>query len=98
MLVEGGLCALVLGTAIVAFSVRALFATTKALRTALFILMVVWFVLSLVATVSESRTTWLLLAVIALSCRLTEADPEGMEQVFLSPVRLETIEPAADFQ
>jgi O-antigen ligase len=98
IVVEGGLCALLFATAIVAFAMRALFATTGALRTALFTLMTVWLVSSLVGTVSENRTTWLLLAMIALSCRLAEADPQGMDLAFPGPVRFEAVEPAADFQ
>ena len=98
IVVEGGICALLLATVIVAFAMRALFATTGALRTALFTLMTVWLVSSLVGTVSENRTTWLLLAMIALSCRLAEADPQGMELAFPGTVRFEAVEPAADFQ
>ena len=42
----------------------------------------VWIVTSLVATVEESRTTWLLLALIALAGRLAVEDPEGLDACF----------------
>ncbi len=41
----------------------------------------VWVVTSLVATVEESRTTWLLLALIALAGRLAVEEPEGLQLV-----------------
>jgi O-Antigen ligase len=82
ILVEGGLCALVLATAIVAYSMRSVLATGGALRIALMTLMAVWLMSSLVGTVGESRTTWLLLAVVALSRRLAEEQPTQVEEGF----------------
>lgn len=82
ILVEGGLCALVLATAIVAYSMRSALATGGALRIALMTLMAVWLMSSLVGTVGESRTTWLLLAVIAVSRRLAEEQPKRLEDRF----------------
>jgi hypothetical protein len=44
--------------------------------------LVVWVVTSLVATVHESRTTWLLLAMIALAGRLAVEEPVRLESCF----------------
>jgi len=85
ILVEGGLIALVLASGIVIFSVRSIFAIGGTLCIALMTSMAVWLISSLIGTVGESRTTWLLLAVIALSHRLTEEQPEQVEQQFPSP-------------
>jgi O-antigen ligase len=76
LLVEGGICALMLAAAIVAVSARSAFATKGALRVALITLLSVWVVSSLVGTVAESRTTWLLLALIALAARVAADEPE----------------------
>ena len=76
LLVEGGICALMLAAAIVAVSARSAFATKGALRVALITLLSVWGVSSLVGTVAESRTTWLLLALIALAARVAADEPE----------------------
>ena len=84
VVVEGGLIALALATGIVVVSVRSIFATGGALRIALATLMMVWLMSSLVGTVGESRTTWLLLAVCALSQRLTVETPEQVERQFPS--------------
>jgi hypothetical protein len=42
----------------------------------------------MVASVEESRTTWLLFAVIALSARLAEEQPDGLAACF--PARAPT--------
>jgi O-antigen ligase len=84
ILVEGGLCALVLATGIVALSMRSILATRRTLRVALMTLMAVWMTSSLVGTVGESRTTWLLLAVIALSHRLAEEQHDALDHEFPS--------------
>ena len=55
ILVEGGVCALAIASAIVAVSIKALSATSRVLRIALLSLMAVWLVSSLVGTVGESR-------------------------------------------
>lgn len=82
ILVEGGLIALVLATAIVAFSMRSILAASGMLRIALMTLMVVWLISSLVGTAGESRITWLLFAMIALSRRLAEEQPNELEDAF----------------
>jgi hypothetical protein len=55
--------------------------------------LVAWVVTSLVSTVETSRTTWLLLALIALAGRLTVEEPERMEACF--PAGAEHSEPDA---
>jgi len=80
--VSGGLCALFLAAAIVALAIRAVLVTRGKLRIALATALLVWIVTSLVATVEESRTTWLLLAMIALAGRLAEEDPELLSASF----------------
>jgi O-antigen ligase len=85
ILIEGGLVALALAIGIVVVSVQSIFATSGTLRICPATLMAVWLTSSLVGTVGESRTTWLLLAVIALSHRITEGRPEEVEQQFPSP-------------
>ena len=82
ILVEGGLVSLAIATAIVAVSVGSILATKGALRLALMTLMTVWFLSSLVGTVGESRTTWLLLGIIAVSHRLMLEQPEQLERLF----------------
>ena len=78
ILVETGLCGLVLATSVVAISIRAVGRTWGSLRTGLFLLMLVCGLSSLVGTVGENRMTWLLLGIVAVSRRLAENDPLGM--------------------
>jgi O-antigen ligase len=82
IVVEGGLFALALVTGIVFVSMRWILELQGTLRVALMTLMAVWLMSSLVGTVGESRTTWLLLAVIALSHRLAEEAPEELQAEF----------------
>jgi O-antigen ligase len=82
ILVNGGLCALFLAVTIVALAVIAIRRTQGALRLALATTLMVWVIASLTATVEESRTTWLLLALIALAGRLAVAEPEGLAVCF----------------
>jgi O-antigen ligase len=82
ILVEGGLCALFLATAIVILAARSVMWTRGTLRVALATLLLVWLVTSLVTTVQESRSTWLLLALIALASRLSVEDPEALKLCF----------------
>ena len=80
ILVESGLCGLVLATAIVVVAVRAIGRTSGELRLGLWVLMAVWAVSSLVGTVGENRMTWLLLGIVAVSQRLAEGDPDLMSE------------------
>jgi len=82
LLVGGGLCALFLASILLALAVWAVLKTRGALRTALLTALLVWLVTSLVATVEESRTTWLLLALIALAGRLAAEEPEELAGCF----------------
>jgi O-antigen ligase len=82
ILVGGGICAFFLAVAIVALAARSIHATHGSLRLALATALIVWIVTSLVATVEESRTTWLLLGVIALAGRLAVEDPECLATCF----------------
>ncbi|MGA7343844.1 MAG: O-antigen ligase family protein [Terracidiphilus sp.] len=83
--VGGGLCALFLAAGIVALAVRDVLETRGTLRVALATALLVWIVTSLVATVEESRTTWLLLALIALAGRLAVEDPVRLAACFPTP-------------
>ncbi len=80
--VAGGLCALCMAACIVALAARAVLATNGALRIALATALLVWMVTAMVATVEESRTTWLLMALMALAGRLAAESPREFAQVF----------------
>ena len=75
ILVTGGLCAFFLAAGIVAAAVWAVVRTRGPLQLTLATTLAVWLVTSLVATVEESRTTWLLLGLVALAGRLAMEDP-----------------------
>lgn len=80
--VEGGLCALFLAVAIVAAAFWAAMQTRGSLRVALLTTLLVWTVTSLVATVEENRTTWLLFSLIAAAGRLAREAPEELAACF----------------
>jgi len=82
IVVTGGLCALFLATAIVASAIWAIALTRPPLRWALATALLVWFFTSLVATVEENRTTWLLLAMIAFAGRLAVEQPQELAACF----------------
>jgi O-antigen ligase len=82
--VGGGLCALLLASLLLILAVRATLQTGGALRLALFTCMLVWAVTSLIATVEENRTTWLLFGLILVAARLSEDDPRGLVACFRS--------------
>jgi O-antigen ligase len=88
ILVEGGIFALILAAAIVVVCVHSVWQTEGPVRIALATALLAWLMTSLVATVTESRTTWLLLAVIALSGRLAMDDAEGLIECFAGDVSL----------
>ena len=85
ILVGGGLCAFFLAVAIVALAIRSILETHGTLRLALAVALTVWIVTSLVATVEESRTTWLLLALIALAGRLAVRRPKASRRKLPRP-------------
>jgi O-antigen ligase len=80
--VSGGLVALFLATAIVAVAIRSITQTKGQLRWAMALTLLVWGITSTVATVEENRSTWLLLAMIALAGRLGVEEPEGLDECF----------------
>ncbi|MEI9969396.1 MAG: O-antigen ligase family protein [Terracidiphilus sp.] len=82
--VSGGLCALFLAVLLFALAVRFAFRASGSLRLALVTSLIVWALTSLVATVEENRTTWLLFAMIAVAGRLAADDPGGLDDCFLS--------------
>ena len=82
ILVGGGLCAFFLAVAIVALAARSVLQTHGPLRLAMATALLVWVVTSLVATVEESRSTWLLLGLIALAGRLAVEEPERLAACF----------------
>jgi len=83
--VGGGLCALFLASILVALSVHAVFQMTGYLRMALVTALLVWAVTSLVATVEENRTTWLLFAMIIVASRLAAEDSRALTAIFEAP-------------
>jgi O-antigen ligase len=100
ILVSGGLCAFFLAVAIVVAAVRAVIETHGPTRLALATALLVWGITSLVATVEENRTTWLLLGIVALAGRLAVDDPKQLAALFngeahglgLKTVRRETVD------
>lgn len=92
ILVGGGLCALFLAIAILALAARSVLQTHGPLRIALATTLLVWTVTAMVATVEESRTTWLLIAMIALAGRLSADEPSMLAECFPEPVRTEKFE------
>ena len=80
--VGGGLVALFLAVAIVAVAIWSITQTHGQLRWTLALVLVIWGITSMVATVEENRTTWLLLALIALAGRLGVEEPEELDDCF----------------
>jgi O-antigen ligase len=86
IVVSGGLVALFLAVAIVAVAIWSITQTKGQLRWAMALTLVVWLITSLVATVEENRSTWLLLAIIALAARLAVEEPDGVMECFPAAV------------
>lgn len=84
--VEGGLCAAFLAVAIMAVSAWSVTALHGRLRIALATTIATWTVTSLTATAEESRTTWLLLGLIAVAARIA-AEREGDLETCFEPSR-----------
>lgn len=80
-----GLVGLSIALLILAASIVAVLQTHGALRAALLITLLVWAVTSLVSTVEESRTTWLLFAVIAVAGRMAIEDHTDLASCFPDP-------------
>jgi len=80
-----GLLGLCVALAIIAIAVYAVLQTQGTLRAALVILLLVWAVTSLVATVEENRTTWLLFAIVAAAGRMAVEDHTELADCFPDP-------------
>jgi hypothetical protein len=91
--VGGGLCALMLATALVVLAAHHVCRTQGPLRMALISALITWALTSLVDTVEENRTTWLLLGMIAVAGRLAADDPHALVECFSIPAK----RPAAAF-
>jgi len=88
ILVGAGLCALLLASLLLALTIRATLQTSGPLRLALVTCLLVWAITSLIATVEENRTTWLLFGLILLAARLAAEDPRDLAACFRSAPRL----------
>jgi O-antigen ligase len=84
--VAGGLVALFLAVAIVAVAIWSITQMKGQLRWVMALALVIWSITSMVATVEENRTTWLLLAMIALAGRLAVEEPERLADYFPATV------------
>jgi hypothetical protein len=85
--VGGGLCAVFLVSLILALAIRSILQIQGPLRMGMVLAFLVWGITSLVATVEESRTTWLLFALAALAGRLAVEMPERLAAEFPSHQR-----------
>jgi O-antigen ligase len=94
--VSGGLVALFLASAIVAVAIWSITQTKGQLRWALALTLLVWGITSLVATVEENRSTWLMLAMIALAGRLGVEESEGMDDCFSAAVSRREFQAASE--
>jgi len=88
--VEGGLCALFLAGAIVVAAAWAVMRTRGTLRIGLATALVTWGTTSVVSTVEESRTTWLLLGTIAVAGRLAVENAAWLGESFPDQARAAT--------
>lgn len=84
--VGGGLFALSLAAAILVLAVWAVWKTRGALQLALVSALAAWFVSAMVSSAEESRTTWFLVAMIALAGRFAVEQPEALEACFPEPI------------
>ena len=80
--VAGGLIAVFLATAVFVLVVRFTLETSGSLRIVLVFSVLTWALTSMVASVEENRTTWLLFAVVALAARLSAEDPAELAATF----------------
>jgi O-antigen ligase len=82
ILADGGLVALLMAVGIVALTVSAVAQMRGPLQLALATALLGWMTTSLVATVEENRSTWLLIGVIAAAGRFAVEDPLAVESCF----------------
>ncbi len=90
--VEGGIVAVMLAAAIVAVGARSVAEVRGPVRMAFAAALLAWLVISIVATVDVSRTTWLLLALISLAGRLEAESPGALEYYFPRTIGSSAIE------
>lgn len=76
ILVEMGLVGLALASVVLVFAIRAALNSRAVTRSALITALAVWLVSSLVGTTAESRTTWLLFALMAVAEKITAENRE----------------------
>jgi len=82
VLVTGGLAGMTIFAAIFGGVVRAIWRTRGLLRVALGTTLMVWLIASMVGSVEENRTTWLLFGMMALAGRLEVEYPGWMRECF----------------
>ncbi len=90
--VEGGIVAVILAAAIVVVCARSVAEMRGPVRLALAAALLAWLVISFVATVEVSRTTWLLLALISVAERMELESPGELEHYFPQTIRSSAIE------
>jgi O-antigen ligase len=82
ILADGGLLALLVATTIVALAIHALIQMRGPLQLALATVLLGWLTTSLVATVEENRSTWLLIGLIAVAGRMAAEHGTAVGQCF----------------
>jgi O-antigen ligase len=82
ILVGGGLIAFFLAMGVVTLAVRGALATRGPLKISLLTALLLWGFASLVDTVEENRTSWLLLGLVAVAGRLAVEAPERLQDCF----------------
>jgi O-antigen ligase len=82
ILADGGLIALFLAATIVALTARAVVQMRGPLQLALTTTLLGWITTSLVATVEENRSTWLLIGLIAIAGKMAAEDPRAAALCF----------------
>jgi O-antigen ligase len=87
ILVNGGLIEFFLAFTLVAIAIWSIASLQGPVQWALGTALLVLIITSLDATVEENRTTWLLLALIAVAARLGREDAEGLASCFPSGAR-----------
>jgi O-antigen ligase len=82
ILVGGGMCAFFLTVGVVALAARSVLKTRGPLLVGLLTVLLVMIIASMVDTVEENRTTWLLLGIMAVAGRLAVEQPEKLADCF----------------
>lgn len=80
--VEGGVVSVIFGVAIIVAAIKSIVTMTRPIRTAHVTALAVWLITSSIATVHESRSSWLLFAWIAVTARLVAESPSTFCFVF----------------